>query len=67
MISLTNYALTLSLPVPRCAGDNTDLPSKSNISKTVRVNITFKRIFDKLSSGMPVDKLCTCGSQVIDV
>ena len=33
--------LTLSLPVTRCAGHNTDLPSNSNISKTVRVNIAF--------------------------
>ena len=31
--------LTLSLPAPRCAGDNTDLPSNSSISKPVRVNI----------------------------
>ena len=29
------------LPVPRWAGDITDLPSESNISKTVGVNIEF--------------------------
>ena len=27
----------------------------------------FKRIFDKLSNGMQVDRLCTCGSQVIKI
>ena len=27
----------------------------------------FKRIFDKLSNGIQVDKFCTCGSIVIDV
>ena len=32
--------LTLSLPVSRWAGANTNLPSNSNIWKTVRVNIT---------------------------
>ena len=31
------WELTLPLPVPCWAGDNTDLPSNSNISKTVRV------------------------------
>ena len=39
--------LTLSLPVPRWAGHNTDLPSDSNISKTVRVNIAFAATFFK--------------------
>ena len=29
------------VPVPRWVGDNTDLPSNSNISKTIRVNIAF--------------------------
>ena len=63
--------LIFSLPVPRWKGDN-DLPSNSNISKMAKVaNIaftrTFCRIFDKLSSGMRVGRLCTCGSQVIDV
>ena len=33
--------LILSLPVPRWAGHNTNLPSDSNIWKTVRVNIAF--------------------------
>ena len=31
--------LTLSLTGTHCAGSSTDLPSNSNISKTVRVNI----------------------------
>ena len=40
----TRYStLTFSLRVTRCAGHNTDLSSNSNISKTVRVNITFAR------------------------
>ena len=62
--------LTLSLPVTRCAGHSTDLHSNSNISKTVRVNNAFnlfKRVFDKLSNGIQIDRLCTCGSLVIDV
>ena len=37
-------------------GDNTDLPSNSNISKTARVNSFYSNvyqiIFDKLSNGM---------------
>ena len=37
--------LTLSLPVPRYAGDKTNLPSDSNISKTVRVNVAYTRTF----------------------
>ena len=37
--------LTLSLPVPHCAGDKTNLPSDSNISKTVRVNVAYTRTF----------------------
>ena len=61
----------LSLPVPHRAGDNTDLPSNSNISKTVRVNIAFKdfhlRLFDKLSNNIQIDRLCTCASLFIDV
>ena len=32
---------SLSLPAPRWTVDNTDLPAKSSISKTVRVNIAF--------------------------
>ena len=70
--------LTLSLPVPRWADDNIDLPSDSNILKTVRVNIAFAATFFKeystsflmvcrLSNGKQVDRLCTCGSQVVDV
>ena len=39
--------LTLSLPVPRNVGDDTDLTSDSNISKTVRVNIAFTECFLK--------------------
>ena len=68
---MVRHTLTLSLPKPHWAGDNTDLSSDSNISKTVRVNIPFanifKRIFNKLSNGMQADRLCTCGFQVIDV
>ena len=41
------FTLTLSFLVPRWAGDNTNLPSKSNISKTIRVNIAFTRTFFK--------------------
>ena len=37
----------LSLPVSRWAGHNTDLPSDSNISKTLRVNIAFAEHFLK--------------------
>ena len=37
--------LTLSLPVPRRVGHNTDLPSDINIRKTVRVNIAFAEHF----------------------
>ena len=63
--------LTLLRPVPSLAGHNTDLPLHSNISKKVRVNIAFARnifykIFNKLSNGMQVNRLCTCGSKVID-
>ena len=52
-------------------GDNTDLPSDINISKTVGVNNAFirnflKRIFNKLSNDMQVDRLCSCDSRVID-
>ena len=52
------------LPVPRRAGDNTDLPSDSNVSKMVRANIAFtkhifKRMFNELSNGMQVDRLWT--------
>ena len=34
---------TLSLPVSRWAGANTDLPSNSNISKTVVVSTAFTK------------------------
>ena len=52
--------------------DSTDLPSNSNILKTVKVNVTIndiflKKIFDKLSNVTLVCRLCTCGSLVIDV
>ena len=73
LVSDKNFLmLTLSLPVPCWAGHNTDLHSASNISKRIRVNIVFstaifKGIFNKLSNGMQVDRLCTCGSQVIHV
>ena len=60
--------LILSLPLSRWAGANTDLPLSSNISKTVKVGILFiRRIFNKLSNDIQVDRLCTCGSLVIDV
>ena len=39
--------LTFSLPVSRWAGDNTDLPSDINISKSVGVNIAFVGSFLK--------------------
>ena len=39
--------LTLLLPVPNWAGDYTDLPSDSNTSITVRVNIAFLEPFLK--------------------
>ena len=39
--------LTLPLPALRWAGHNTDLPSDSNISKTVVVNIVFAGTFSK--------------------
>ena len=42
--------LILSLPLSRCAGHNTDLPSNSNISKMVRVKTVFTRTFFKVYS-----------------
>ena len=42
---VSNAILTLFLPVPRWAGDNTDLPSNSNILKTAIVNIEFTECF----------------------
>ena len=52
--------------------DGWPYPSNSNISKTVRVTLNFtknvfQRIFNMLSNDMQVDRLCTCGSLVIDV
>ena len=41
--------LNLSVPVPCWAGDNTDLPSDSNISKAARVNNTFTMFFKEYS------------------
>ena len=65
------HLLTLSLPVPHWAGDTTILPTNSNSSKTVRVNVAFtdlfERTFEKLPNGMQVDGLCICCSQVTDV
>ena len=56
---------------PCDSNQNTDLPSNSNISKTVRVNTAltrwFLRVFDKLSNDIQVDRLFSCGSVVIDV
>ena len=40
---------------------------KSNESKHCLQRNPFKRVFDKLSSDIQVDRLCTCGSLVIDV
>ena len=37
----------LSLHVPRWVVDDTDLPSNSNISKTIKVNIAFTSTFLK--------------------
>ena len=39
--------LTLAVPVPRYAGGNTNLPSNRNISKRVRVNMTFTTTYFK--------------------
>ena len=50
------------LPVTRWVGGNTDLPSNSNISETVRTNVVivrpfFERLFNKLSNDTQVDRL----------
>ena len=58
--------LTLSLPVRRWAEANIDLPSNSNISKQVRVNVAFTSLFDKLSDDMQVDRPCTCSFLATD-
>ena len=47
-VTSVQMILNLSLPVPRWAGDNTDLPSNSNISKTVTVNIAFTIILKSI-------------------
>ena len=39
------WLLTLSFPVPRWVGDNTDLPLAGNILKAVRKNIVFTECF----------------------
>ena len=44
---MTATLLSLSLPVPRWASANADLPPNSNISKMVRVNIVFTRTIFK--------------------
>ena len=41
------HCLTLLFLVPHWAGDNIDLPSDINISKTVEVNIAFIQTFLK--------------------
>ena len=45
--TIVSNVLTLLLPEGCCAGDNTDLPSNSNTSKTVEVNIAFTGRFLK--------------------
>ena len=45
---------------------------KSIAQKTVKVNIAFltpifKKVFDKFSNDMQTDRLCICGSLVVDV
>ena len=47
LIDLFTKHLTISLPVPRWAGDNTVLLTNSNISKAVRINIAFTECFLK--------------------
>ena len=58
--------LTISLLLPRWAcenmGENTDLNSNGNVSKTMNV---FQRIFNKLSNYMQVDRLYTCGCSLV--
>ena len=46
LVKISNMIpFTLSLTVPRWAGDNTDLPLESNSSTPVRGNIAFTRTF----------------------
>ena len=48
--------LTLSLPLTRWAGHNTNLSSNTNISKPVRVNIVFARnVFQRVFNKLPND------------
>ena len=42
-LAIETTRLILALPVSRCAGHDTDLPLNSNISKTVRGNIAFRK------------------------
>ena len=56
----------------RWVGDNTELPSKSNISKNGKakhyLHDVFQRVFDKkLSNDIQVDRLWTYNSIVTDV
>ena len=44
-ILINRCLLTLSLPLTRWAGDNSELPSNSNISKTIRISIAFTKSF----------------------
>ena len=64
-------SLTLSVHVLCCASDNLDLGLKSSMSKMVIVNTVltkkFVTVFDKFSSGIQVDRLCTSCSAVIAV
>ena len=57
--------------VPRWAGESTDVYSNNNISKSVKVNDTLKkwnkRVFNKFSNDVQIDRLCTCRSLVIIV
>ena len=61
--------LTLSLAGTRCAGPNTDLPSNSNISKTVTVNAVFTRNFSKeyLISFLVICRLIDFASLVLQL
>ena len=69
------FKINFSTPFDPRAVQNTDLHSNSNISKTLRVNIDFKkktttffkRVFDKLSNDIQLDRLRTCNSRVIDI
>ena len=49
---------------------NTNLSTQRSISKTVKVNSysmqVFERVFNIFSNDIQVDRICTCGSLVID-